>query len=247
MASSSTSSRASTSAERVGGTASACTAGCATACPPCSVAGDGAARPGRTGFCSGGLRENDCCRAVVRPGSEGQRLGAARKRRQRPCCVGCPRCGGARAHRRGPRRSSRRVVTKGAEDRRGRPSSPGCRPLRSVTPSFWCWTTLTLSRPRAAARLSSSSPNRCHPSLSWCWSGVAIRECGSAASVQVAIWSRSGPRSLHWTPRRREPLPHSVVWSCPSRRPRLCASGRRGGLPRSRWQPCRCETATMPR
>ena len=31
-------------------------------------------------------------------------------------------------------------------------------------------------------------------------------------------------------------MPPSVVWSCPSRRPRLCASGRRGGLPRSRWQ-----------
>ena len=135
------------------------------------------------------------------------------------------------------------------EGRRGSSRSPFLSWLptsASVTRSCWCWTTFTSSRPRGAARFSSSSPNRCHPGLSWCWSGVAIGDCGSAASAQVATWSRSGPRSSLWTRRRREPLPPAVVWSCRRRRPRLCASGRRGGLPRSRWQRSRCETATMP-
>ena len=35
-------------------------------------------------------------------------------------------------------------------------------------------------------------------------------------------------------------------WSCRRRRPRLYASGRRGGLRRSLWRRSRCETATMP-
>ena len=59
-------------------------------------------------------------------------------------------------------------------------------------------------------------------------------------------WSRSGPRSLHWTPRTRAVAALGGL-ECPSRRPRLSVSGRRGGLPRSRWQRCGCRTATMPR
>ena len=94
---------ASAPAEGADGTGSACAVGCATAGPPRSVARGRAAQPGSAGFCSGGLRQVDSCRAVERPGSEGQLLGAARTRRQRPRGAARPRRGGARAHRPGPR------------------------------------------------------------------------------------------------------------------------------------------------
>ena len=213
--------------------------------PRCGAEGR-AAQPGGAGFCAGGLREVDSRRAVERPGSEGQRLGAARH----AATTTPSRCSPtSRRRSSAPARSAMSFSRSCHEGRRGSTRSPFLSWLPtspSATRSCWCWTTFTSSRPRGAARFSRSSPNRCHPALSWCWSRVAIRECRSAACVQVGIWSRSGPRSSLWTRRRPVPLPQAVDWSCRRRRPRLCASGRRDGPPRSRWRRCRCEAATMP-
>ena len=143
IASSSPRSRASASAGGVGGPGAAGSVRCGTATPPRSATGGRAAKPGSAGFCSGGLREIDSRRAVERPGSEGQLLGAARARRQRPRGAARPRRGGARAHRPGPRVTFSRSCHDG---RRGSSRSPFLCWLptsASVTRSCWCWTTFT--------------------------------------------------------------------------------------------------------